>query len=73
MAIPCESPEEKFVHPLRTLVAAEIDSHVHLMRMRVQHLAHDGADRPSSLNVKRVSPCRSSCTTHCRPFCNNGR
>lgn len=40
MAIPCENPQEKFVHPVRTLVAAGIDSCVHLMRMRVQHLAH---------------------------------
>ena len=73
MAIPCENPQEKFVHPLRTLVAAEIDSRVHLMRIRVQHFAHGGADRPRSLNLKRVSPCHSSCTGHCTRFSNNRR
>lgn len=40
VAIPCENPQEKFVHPLRTLVAAEIGGRVHLVRMRLQHLAH---------------------------------
>ena len=71
MAIPCENPHEKFVHPLRTLLAAEIGSRMHPMRRRVQHLGHGGADRPHSLNLKRVSPCHSSCTGHCTRFSNN--
>ena len=73
MAIPCENPQEKFAHPLRILVAAGIDSRVHLMRILVQHCAHGGADRPRSLNLKRVSPCHSSCTGPCTRFGNNQR
>jgi hypothetical protein len=73
MAIPFENPQEKFVHPLRTLLAAEIGSRVHPMRTRVQRLGHGGADRPRSLNLKRVSPYHSSCTGHYRRFSNNRR
>jgi hypothetical protein len=73
MAIPCENPQEKFVHPLRTLVAAEIDSRVYLMRIRVQHFPRGGAERPRSLNLKRVSPCHSSSTGQCTRFSNNRR
>jgi hypothetical protein len=46
IAIPCENPQEKFVHPLRTLVAAEIDSLVHLTRILAQYCAHSVADCP---------------------------
>ena len=73
LAISCENPQEKFVHPLRTLVAAEIHSRVHLMRIRVQHFPYGGADGPRSLNLKRVSPCHSSRTGYCTQFSNNRR
>ncbi len=73
MAISCENPQEKFVHQLRTLVAAEIDSRVYLMRIRVQHFPRGGAERPRSLNLKRVSPCHSSSTGQCTRFSNNRR
>ena len=62
-----------FAHQLRTLVAAGIDSGAHLTRVLAQHRAHGGAHRPRSLNLKRVSPCHSSCTGRCTRFSNNQR
>ena len=61
----------KSAHQLRTLVAAGIDSRAHLTRVLAQHCAHGGADRPRSLNLKRVSPCHSSCPDPCAQFGNN--
>ena len=63
----------KSAHQLRTLVAAGIDSRAHLTRVLAQHCAHGGADRPRSLNLKRVSPCHASCTGRCTRFSNNQR
>ena len=63
----------KFAHQLHILVATGIDSRVHLMRILAQHCAHGGADRPRSLNLKRVAPCHSSCTSPCTRFGNNQR
>jgi len=63
----------KSAHQLRTLVAAGIDSRAHRTRVLAQHCAHGGADRPRSLNLKRVSPCHSSCTGPCTRFSNNQR
>ncbi len=63
----------KSAHQLRTLVAAGIDSRAHLTRVLGQHCAHGGADRPRSLNLKRVSHCHSSCTGRCTRFSNNQR
>jgi hypothetical protein len=71
MAKPCENLTRSSYTRLRTLLAAEIGSRIHPMRRRVQHLGHGGADRPRSLNLKRVSPCHSSCTGHCTRFSNN--
>ena len=51
----------KSAHQLRTLVTAGIDSRAHLTRVLAQHCAHGGADTPGSLNLRRVSPCHSSC------------
>ena len=62
-----------FAHQLRILVAAGIDSGAHLTRVLAQHRAHGGAHRPRSLNLKRVSPCHSSCTGRCTRFSNNQR
>src|ERR1039458_4000644 len=39
---------------MRSLVATGIGSRVHLMRIRTQQCAHDGADRPRSSNLKRA-------------------
>ncbi len=62
-----------FAHQLRILVAAGIDSGAHLTRVLAQHREHGGAHRPRSLNLKRVSPCHSSCTGRCTRFSNNQR
>ncbi len=55
------------------LVATGISSRVQMMRILAQHCAHGGADRPRSLNLKRVAPCRSSCTSPCTRFGNSQR
>ena len=44
---------------------------MHLTRILAQHCAHGGADRPHSLNLKRISPCHSSCTGPCARFGNS--
>src|SRR5271157_153931 len=72
MAIPCENPQEKVVHQLRTLVAAGIDSHMRLMLILVQRCAHGGTGRPHSLTLKRVSPRHWSYAGPCTWFVNNG-
>ena len=59
---------------LRTFSSqAGIDSRVHLIRILAQNCAHGGADRRRSLNLKRVAPCHSSCTSPCTRFGNSQR
>src|SRR5208283_2712791 len=63
----------KFASLLHILPAAGTNSHVHLMRILAQHCAHGGAGRRYSLNLERVSPCHSSCTSPYTRFGNNLR
>jgi hypothetical protein len=44
-----------------------------MIRILAQHCAHGVADRPRSLNLKRVAPCHSSCTSPCTRFGNSQR
>ena len=54
-----------FAHQMCIRVATGIGSHVETVRILAQHCTHGGADRPCSLNLKRVARCHSSCTSPC--------